>query len=506
LDILGLKGLHLLLLDRGVESTLLYLPRLAEARDWERRLASFVAECQPRFIGISVMANDFETARTITSALKSAHPAIPVAWGGIHATTSPESCAEYADYACVGEAEQTLLDMVCAAKEGRSFDSIANLAFVRDGVFHQNPLHPLVEDLDTLPIGRQIPDRSFIMADGRIELVCSNHLRRYRRYRGALYKLLTSRGCPHNCTYCCNHFLRQLYGRWPVRRRSVEHVMTELETALHEGPTVEYVDFTDDCFLASDLDYLAEFCQQYKTRIGRPFIVKGTPRYFTKEKMDRLTDAGLGWINMGLQSGSDRVCREIYNRRLTAEDFIEAARLIGQYPVAAYYDLIVDNPLETTEDSLQTAQVLMRVPKPFYLLIFSLTFFEGTTLRTRALREIPDRVEDPLYKDYLIRNRSAATELIEMAPYLPAGIMWRLLNAFREKPHSWQTRCERAFFRTLSRVILSPLLYVRLIRRSQHGSLWRTIRVLPIFLDHAILYYLYHFDMFKRGTRTHEDG
>ncbi len=506
LDILGLKGLHLLLLERGYGSTLLYLPRLKVERDWQPKLAAFVGEKRPCFIGISLMAYDFEAGLEVTAALKAAYPEIPVVWGGIYPTTSPETCVEYADYACVGEAEQTLLDMARAANEGRSFDDINNLCFMRDGEFRRNPLYPLVEDLDSLPIGRQIPAHAFVMAGGRVEPMEKRHLRRYRRYRGALYKLLTSRGCPHNCTYCCNHFLRQLYGRWPVRHRSVEHVMAELEAALHEGPPVEYVDITDDCFLANDIERLAEFCGQYKARIGKPFIVKGTALYFTKEKMDLLAGAGLGWVNMGLQSGSDRMCREIYDRRITAEEFLEAARLISHYPVAAYYDLLVDNPYETVDDYLQTAEILMRTPKPYFTPIFSLILFEGTSLRERALREIPEQVEDARGRDYLVRTRNPVIELLEMASLLPAGLMRRLMRAYRTRPSSWRTRGAMALARMFCRFALAPIANLRVVRRSQQGSYWRTIRVLPIFFDHAILHYLYYFSMFKRRTRSDVRG
>lgn len=506
LDIIGLKGLHQLLLERGRESMLLYLPRVkadpsTPADEWERPLCDFIGEKRPACIGISLVAKDFPAACDVTKAIKSAYPDIPIVWGGIHPTTSPEVCVEYADYACVGEAEQTMLDMADAARDGRSFDSINNLCFKRNGEFVRNPLYPLVEDLDSLPGVRQLPPNAYVMVGGRIEPMNAGHLRRYRYgFRGALYKILSSRGCPHNCTYCCNHFLRQLYGRWPIRQRSVEHVISEMESAMREGPRVEYFDLTDDCFLATNVEYVAEFCKAYKARIGVPFIVKGTARYFTKDKMDLLVDAGLGWINMGLQSGSDRTCQEIFDRRVSAEGFLEAARLINRYPVAAYYDLIVDNPFETDEDRLQTIYTLMRTPKPFFVLIFSLTFFEGTMIRKRALQEIPHTIEEPSKKDYLVRNNSQITELIEMAPFLPTGVMQRLVDAYRTRPNARRTLWTRAAARTFCRLVLAPITLLRSVWRSQHGSPRGFVRVVPIFFDHAILHYLNHFAIFKRRS------
>jgi radical SAM superfamily enzyme YgiQ (UPF0313 family) len=274
--------------------------------------------------------------------------------------------------------------------------------------------------------------------------------------------------------------------------------MAELEAALAEGPRLEYVDFIDDCFLACDLEYLERFMGAYKARIGRPFIAKGTAKYFTREKMDLAVDGGLVWANMGLQSGSDRVCCEIYQRNITAAEFLAAARLIHEYPVASYYDVIVDNPFETVEDTLQTVETLMAAPKPFYVLIFSLNFYHGTDLRERALQECPEAVDDPVQKDYLVRSQGAANQLIEMAPMLHRPIMRWLVARFRRSPHGVMTRLALTTARAYSLGILGPVTYLRLIMRTQKGSVWRTLRVLPVYVNGALVYHLNYLALFKR--------
>ena len=51
------------------------------------------------------------------------------------------------------------------------------------------------------------------------------------------------------------------------------------------------------------------------------------------------------------------------------------------------YDIILDNPWETQEDKLQTIALLEKLAPPFSLNIFSLLFFPGTSLHTKALQE-----------------------------------------------------------------------------------------------------------------------
>ena len=506
LDIMGLKILHHLLLEHGHESSLLYLPEYEDGSSRDRdSLQAFIAGQQPGLIGVSLMANDYICAQAVTRRLKVWFPQIPVVWGGIHPTTEPEMCAEEADYVCVGEAEHTLLEMAAALDAGQPLTGIANLCYKQGGQIQRNPLHPLIQDLDSLPPPRQIPDHSFVLTRRGVTPLAVKHLRRVKRYRGGVYKIMASRGCPYACTYCCNRYLRGLYGQWPVRRRSVGHLLTELEAALHEGPRVAYVDLADDCFLASSMDYLQEFCREYSRRIGRPFIAKTTPRYLTREKMDLLVDAGLGWINMGLQSGSGRVCEEVYKRPISTDEFLAAAHLVRQYPVAAYYDIIMDNPFETLDETLATVETLMATPRPFYPLLFSLTLYPGTELRDLARTEIPERHDEWLRKDYLKVDRRLVNDLVDLAPFLHRPWMRRLVARFRRDPGGRTTRWGLGLAKAYCQLILGPATYLRLIYRSQHGTWWGTLRALPVYLDRGLLYYLRRFAWFKRSGHAPAD-
>ena len=488
LDIIGLKGLHHLLLDRGYRSFLLCLPDLDAASTAETAtLNHFVREVKPRFIGISLMAIDYRLARRITRVIKQAMPEIPVIWGGIHPSTAPEMCLQDADYVCIGEGDQAILDLAEAAQQGTPFRVVRSLAFLENGKLRRNPMHPLIINLDELPVNRQIPENTFVMQRGVVAPLQKRDLVKFHRYRGGLYKIITSRGCPHACTYCVNSFLKSLYPHHPVRRRSIEHVMRELELAAREGPRLTYVDITDDCFLASPMDYLRAFCREYKTRIRVPFLVKGTPQYFTRGKMDLLVDAGLSWVNIGLQSGSDRTCRDVYCRKSSAAEFLKAAELVNQYPVAAFYDIIVENPFESLEDELQTAETLMATPRPFYPQLFSLVFYHGTQLYERAIRECPEHLKAPMDRDSFSHESSDINELIEIAGILHRPLVRRLIAAFRRDRHAMTTRLALALGAFYAKTFLRPIVYFRLIRRSFRGSFWRACASLPLFLSERIV-------------------
>ena len=102
--------------------------------------------------------------------------------------------------------------------------------------------------------------------------------------------------------------------------------------------------------------------------------------------MDPLVDAGLANIQIGIQSGSERI-KQMYKRTHTNQRIIEMGNLLKEYiprirpPI---YDFILDNPWETIQDKYETLQLLLKMPPPFYLQIFRLTFFPATGLYEMA--------------------------------------------------------------------------------------------------------------------------
>ncbi len=104
--------------------------------------------------------------------------------------------------------------------------------------------------------------------------------------------------------------------------------------------------------------------------------------------MELLVKAGLWRIHMGVESGSERTKTEIYNRPMSNDAVLHAARIIHKYPhVVTYYFLIIGNPYETRADLLSTARFLGDLPHPFFLRVYNLVFFPGTLLYEAAVRD-----------------------------------------------------------------------------------------------------------------------
>lgn len=340
-------------------------------------------------IGISLMTNFFENSVEITQHLKS-NLNIPILWGGCHPTIRPDECLDYADMLCLGEGEETVVELARRMEEGEDFYDIQGMWFRNNDAIIKNKPGSLIRDLDSIPFPDYTYEGHYILSSGHIINVDESLLMKYFSGHSA-YMTLATRGCPFSCTYCCNNTFNDM---WPehkhVRKRSVGNIIRELIEVKNNLPFIGDISFEDDSFLSYSIEEIEDFCTQYKKNVDLPFSVSGiTPTTLESGKLALLVDAGLASARMGIQTGSERT-RKMYKRLYSNLQVETAARKLNEFkdriPSPAY-DLILDNPWEKDEDLIETLMLLTRLPTPYRLAIYSLTFYPETELYKQAKRE-----------------------------------------------------------------------------------------------------------------------
>jgi len=495
LDVIGLKSLHYQLLEHGFASHILFIPEFSGTAISDA-LCNLINKISPLFVGISLMSVEYDRAKQLTNILKSQYPSLPIIWGGIHPTIAPETCWDYADFICIGEGECFIVDFANAIANGAIPDNLGSLAFLKNGQAIRNTLYPLITDLSALPFCDHIPKNSYVFHKGSITALDIKTFRKYARYSGITYSIMSSRGCPFSCTYCCNNALATIYDSKKVRFRELSSVVVELKTAKAQYPFIEYINFQDDCFLSQSDEEIEQFCNLYKKEIGLPFVARGIPSLITERKLSLMKSAGLAWISLGLQSGNDQVCYDIYKRPSGREDFLRAAKLIKDNDLAAFYDVILDNPFETDNDRIDTILTFMETPKPFYTQFFSLSLYPGTEMRKRVLEK--GLLDEDAYKskDYLLYKKTDINNLIRLSTFLPSFWTKYLLNLFRVKPDSPSFKINIFIARLFTLAFTEPVSYFKVIRLSQGKKLGTTLMVLPYYVKEGFSRFRRQFSWF----------
>jgi len=339
-------------------------------------------------IGVSLMTNTYYQAQELTEAIKAAGIKTPVVWGGVHPTVSPEGCIEFADIVCVGEGEWPMVDLADALQSGRDYTNIKNLWVKHNGKVIKNEIRPLFDNLDELPApDYQIEQDHYVVRKNEIVPAKPSNM------RGTLvrYRLLTTRGCPYNCAFCCNSSWLRIYrgkGKW-VRQRSVANVISELEQIKQRFATVNSVGIVDDTFFIRDESEFEEFAALYSRRIGWPFDAYTHPATLTQRKMEILHECGCALVKMGIQSGCEHTNYNIFNRRVPNERVVEAMRTLDRFPnLQKEYHYIVSNPFESDENLAETVHFAAEHHRgSFRVVIFPLALFPGSELYRRAREE-----------------------------------------------------------------------------------------------------------------------
>jgi radical SAM superfamily enzyme YgiQ (UPF0313 family) len=259
----------------------------------------------------------------------------------MHPTLSPEDVIsnESIDIVCIGEGEYPMLELANRLENGEDITAIKNLWVKIEGKLYKNPLRPLITNLDELPF----PDRDLFDYERMIEKFShrSSDLR--------IAEIMTGRGCPFNCAYCCNHALRKIYrdcGPY-VRRRSVENVLNEVEYLI-EKYKINWLIFDDDTFTMHPR-WLEEFCEKYPKRFALPFQCNAFPTTLNKELIYQLKKAGCDRIAIGIESGNEWLRKTVLQRPITNEQIIKVFKLLKEAGIKSYSFNMVGLPFETPE-------------------------------------------------------------------------------------------------------------------------------------------------------------
>lgn len=285
-----------------------------------------VVAAQPDLIGLSLTTRQWLRARALVAAIRRRLD-VPVIAGGLHPTYAPQVVLDAPgfDFVCLGEGETPMLDLLAALRSGASTAGIQNL-WTRGGA--RPTLREPFSPLDAMPFAaRDLLDE----------------------YHGVVH-MSTQRGCPFPCTYCAAPMYNQLYediGSYG-RRRSHDNVMAEL-LALREAGSLCYVIFLDDTFTIHH-PWVREFCRVYGERLRVPFSLHARVETVSEELLHRLAEAGCHQITYGVESGSERVRRQVLRRPVTNQRFRDVFRWTREAGIAVTANYMMGMPGETRED------------------------------------------------------------------------------------------------------------------------------------------------------------
>jgi anaerobic magnesium-protoporphyrin IX monomethyl ester cyclase len=291
--------------------------------------------------------------------------------GGPLPTLYPDEYLEEFDVVCVGEGEETMLELVKASQKGIDLSKVCGVCYrsrnrtnTSNRSVAMTPPRPPIEDLDSIPFpARDLYDNAayqnyFIERFGRKET-----------------SIITTRGCPFDCDFCS----RPIFSR-TFRERSAENVVSEL-TDIHSFG-YDWVWFSDDCFTL-DAERILDICSGIKTRnLDLMWECLSRVDTLNSRVASAMKEAGCRRVFFGIESGDDGVLREM-RKQVTVADIRRAVDVAVAAGLESAGFFIVGYPGENDSTILRTQKLATRLPLDY--VSFSLPYpIPGTGLWKRV--------------------------------------------------------------------------------------------------------------------------
>ncbi len=342
-----------------------------------------IASFKPQVVGFSVLGFQFHFVKQMAALIKGQAPATVIVCGGAHPTIYPQALLETdaIDGFFIGESEFAFMEFLQRLENGLPYQDTDNFCYVQNGTLVQNPLKPLIQDLDSLPF----PDKEIETYQHWLLHPCRQPLGE----EAGLASFLFSRGCPYRCSYCSNHAVARIYGKKhnQTRFKSPESCIQEIEDVITRyGELVKTVYIMDEIF-GVNRKWRQEFCQKYKERIGKRFVIMTRVETVNDDaSLTMLKEAGCSYAMLGVECGNENFRAEVLNRRVSNEKMIHAFDLCRQYGIDTWAFNMIGLPGESEEMIWETIKLNRRLrPTRSFVQIFSP--FRGTELGERCFRE-----------------------------------------------------------------------------------------------------------------------
>ena len=292
-----------------------------------------------------------------------------VVMGGPHVTALPDEAMGHADYVLCGEADKSVVPFMQAFEKGAGFENVPGLSYRKDGRIEHNGRTSFVMDLDNLPF------IDFSLVKGYKKQI-------------SVTPVMTSRGCPYNCTFCS---VTGMFGhkyRFTCQERTLQFLRDHRELQKKGGvkDTTDWVFFYDDNFTA-DKKRVKALCKE--------MISTGlTPTWAGQFHIDIAKDPELLALMkqancfvgcIGLESINPKSL-EAYNKKQTVEEMERGIKAIQDNGINIHGMFVLGSDLDTV-DTIEATWRFARKNKLASVQFLILTPLPGTKTFTDLEKE-----------------------------------------------------------------------------------------------------------------------
>lgn len=285
-------------------------------------------------IGVGCTTAYWKSTRALATELRKAFPKMPLVIGGAHARFYPVESLKYSefDYAVFGEGELSFAELIDSIEKSRHLDKVKGIAYKSKGKVTRNGTREWIADMDSLPFASwdKLPLEKYgaLLTGGKKNFIC----------------MMTSRGCPYQCTFCSE---TSRLGR-KFRAMSVERIFNEIKH-VYEKNGVRYIAFYDDTFTA-DMKRIESLCDRIiESGMSLKWDCRTRVDRVDEKLISKMKRAGCVCIKFGVESGIEHIRNDIINKNVKDDQIMRAVGFCKKAGVDFHAYFMIGNPTETPE-------------------------------------------------------------------------------------------------------------------------------------------------------------
>lgn len=289
----------------------------------------------PSVVAFSCYMWNYEFNLRLAGAVKERYPECITIFGGHQISDTKKWLEEYpsADFAVMGEGEETVTDILLMLCGEKDIASVGNISYRNGDNVVTNPKKRSTLDINEIPSP---------YLTGIFDKILKNSKDKFAAV------IETSRGCPYHCAYCD-------WGNpeMPMRYFDVDRVKQEIEYIGKNS--VVFVVLADSNFgIGENDEEIADKFIETKKKYGYPkamemaFAKHNPSRVFSINKKLYENDMSRG-ATLSMQSLNPLTLKNIGRENITKEKFSELLRLYSEHNIPSYTELILGLPGETYE-------------------------------------------------------------------------------------------------------------------------------------------------------------
>jgi anaerobic magnesium-protoporphyrin IX monomethyl ester cyclase len=252
-----------------------------------------ILEYKPDLVGFSATTSGILDGYQMAESIKRANNQIRIVFGGAHISALGSVLLEQfndIDFLCMGEGEITLSQLA----SGKDVSAIDGLIWKEGNQVRSNPVRSQIADLDTLPFPVYETLKGFPRG---------YHLPLFSYVRSPGATMVTSRGCPYQCSYCDRSVFGRVY-RYHSARYIYDHICY---LRSHFG--IRHINIYDDLF-KTNRKRIENLCQLLTAKSpGIQFNCAVRVGHADDQLLKILKDAGALQVSVGIESGDQEVLK-----------------------------------------------------------------------------------------------------------------------------------------------------------------------------------------------------